>query len=164
MEILEHTLQRLEACPSNCDESCYRCLRSFRNRFEHNLLDRHVGASLLRYLIYGTPPSLDEERRERAADKLYEDLNSRGLDDISFIRGAEIDVEGIGTITVPILARRGDEQWIVGVHGPLSPDLPPTDRLREAKESCSVRVLLIDDMVISRNLPFATQQVLQALS
>ncbi|MFF9130425.1 DEAD/DEAH box helicase [Streptomyces sp. NPDC014806] len=164
MEILERTLERLEECPANCDESCYRCLRSFRNRFEHNLLDRHVGASLLRYLIHGTPPSLDEERLERSADKLYEDLNSRALDDVSFVRGAKIDVERVGTITAPILARRGDQQWILGVHGPLSPDLAPTDGLRAAKESGNVLVRLIDDMVISRNLPFASQQVLQALS
>ncbi|WLQ42321.1 hypothetical protein P8A22_21600 [Streptomyces laculatispora] len=153
----------LEDCPENCDQSCYRCLRSFRNRFEHSLLDRHVGASLLRYLIHGTEPTLNEDRLERSADTLCEDLSSRGSN-AQFTRGTKIEIEGVGTITAPILAQRGDQQWIFGVHDPLSPDVAPTDELRRAKETGSVPVLLIDDMVISRNFPFATGQVLQALA
>ncbi|MEV0910037.1 DEAD/DEAH box helicase [Streptomyces hokutonensis] len=164
MEIFKQTLELLEDCPANCDESCYRCLRSFRNRFEHNILDRHVGASLLRYLIDGTPPALDEARLDRSTDKLFEDLDSRELG-LSFERCAETEVEGIGTITAPILARRGEHRWIFGVHSPLTPGVAPTDKLREAKESekSDVPVHLIDDLVISRNLPFATQLVLRAL-
>src|SRR5207247_1194307 len=86
LEIFEQTLKRLESCPADCDESCYRCLRSFRNRFEHALLDRHVGASLLLYLIDGTPPELDLARLERSADKLFDDLVGRGLDGVTFRR------------------------------------------------------------------------------
>ncbi|MEU3469757.1 DEAD/DEAH box helicase [Streptomyces sp. NPDC006687] len=163
VEILEETLKLLEDCPENCDQSCYRCLRSFRNRFEHSLLDRHVGASLLRYLIHGTAPTLNDERLEVSADTLYEDLSSRGSD-AHFTRGAKIEIKGVGAITAPILAQRGNQQWIFGVHDPLSPDVAPTEELRRAKEAGSVPVHLIDDTVISRNLPFASNQVLQTLS
>lgn len=163
MEILEQTLELLEDCPENCDQSCYRCLRSFRNRFEHSLLDRHVGASLLRYLVHGTKPTLNEERLERSADALYFDLSSR-ISDVLFKRGCKIEIEGVGAVTAPILARRGDQQWIFGVHDPLSPGVPPTDELRRAKKSGNVPVHLIDDMVISRNLPFASGQILQAVT
>jgi ATP-dependent helicase YprA (DUF1998 family) len=163
-EIFEATLVRLESCPADCDESCYRCLRSFRNRFEHGLLDRRVGASLLRYLIHGTPPALDAARLDRSADKLYEDLISRGIDQVSFERGVSVDIEGIGSVEAPILATRGDQQWIFGVHGPLTPDLAPSDALRDAKEFGSVPVRLIDDIVIARNLPFASQLVLKSLT
>ena len=65
LDIFKHTLDRLENCPADCDASCYQCLRSFRNRFEHGLLDRHVGASLLRYLLYGTLPAMDPARLAR---------------------------------------------------------------------------------------------------
>ncbi|WP_433435408.1 DEAD/DEAH box helicase [Nonomuraea sp. CA-141351] len=164
MEIFERTLERLEDCPANCDESCYRCLRSFRNRFEHNLLDRHVGASLLRYLIHGTLPVLDKERLERSSDRLFEDLIGREISGIRFERGIAIEIEGIGPVTAPILATRSSQQWIFGVHGPLTPDVAPTDELRDAKEFGSVPVSLIDDMVISRNLPFASQLVQRALT
>jgi ATP-dependent helicase YprA (DUF1998 family) len=162
LEILEQTLDLLEVCPENCDQSCYRCLRSFRNRFEHSLLDRHVGASLLRYLIHGTEPTLNEERLERSADALYEDLKSRGSD-MHFERSCETEIEGVGKVTAPILAWRGNQKWIFGVHDPLCPGAAPTDGLRRAKES-GAAVHLIDDMVISRNLPFASGQVLQALT
>ncbi|MGP3955614.1 DEAD/DEAH box helicase [Nonomuraea sp. 3N208] len=164
MEIFERALERLEDCPANCDESCYRCLRSFRNRFEHNLLDRRVGASLLRYLIHGTLPALDKERLERSADRLFEDLIGRRIAGIRFERGAAIEIEGIGSVTAPILATQDSQQWIFGVHGPLTPGAAPTDELREAKEFGSVPVSLIDDVVISRNLPFASQLVLRVLT
>lgn len=162
MEIFEQTLELLENCPEDCDESCYRCLRSFRNRFEHNLLDRRVGAGLLRYLINETPPTLDSERLARSADKLYEDLASRDIDGVSFEPNTEVDVAGVGVVTAPILATRGDQQWLFAVHSPLTPDVASTERLQDAKDGGGA-VRLIDDLVISRNLPFATQLVLQTL-
>lgn len=164
LSIFENTLTRLEQCPADCDESCYQCLRSFRNRFEHGLLDRKVGASLLRYILYGTIPTLDQDRLDLAAEKLYADLDSRGLDGVEFTRKAMVDVPGIGTIEAPILAARDTQQWIIGVHGPLTLDVSPTKELHDAKEFGGSQVLLIDDMVISRNLPFATSQVLKKMS
>src|SRR5205807_1636684 len=68
-------LDLLEKCPAGCDRSCYRCLRSFKNRFEHDQLDRYLGASLLRYLLYGLEPVLDKARVEQAADRLFAELS-----------------------------------------------------------------------------------------
>lgn len=158
----QDTLKRLEGCPEGCDESCYRCLRSFGNRFEHTLLNRHIGASFLHYLIDGTVPILDPVRRERSADMLFADLQGRGVEGIE--RNATVDVEGIGPIAAPILVTRGDRQWIFGIHGPLTPDVAPTQDLADAKEYGSIPVRLIDDMIISRNLPFASGQVLKWLT
>ena len=156
------TLKRLEKCPENCDESCYRCLRSFGNRFEHTLLNRHLGASFLRYLIDGTVPVLEPARRERSADLLFADLHGRGIEGID--RNATIEVAGIGEVVAPILVTRGAQQWIFGIHGPLTPDLAPTQDLADAKEYGSIPVHLIDDMIISRNLPFASGLVLKWLT
>ena len=154
----------LENCPAHCDRSCYRCLRSFKNRFEHHLLDRYLGASLLRYLVLDEPPALDLGRLEQAADKLYADLVRQGLETVEFIRHASVKVPGIGTIEVPILARRNGRELIVGIHGPLTPDHPADERLVEAKEfGTVVPVQLIDEMVISQNLPRASQQVMEAI-
>ena len=44
LSIFEDALKLLEKCPDNCDRSCYRCLRSYKNKFEHELLDRILGA------------------------------------------------------------------------------------------------------------------------
>ncbi|MFL0241975.1 DUF1998 domain-containing protein [Mycobacterium sp. SMC-17] len=162
--LYEDTLARLEQCPADCDESCYRCLRSFRNRFEHGLLDRRVGASLLRYLLDGTPPNLDTARLGRAADQLFADLDGRLVDGVTFTRNATIHIEGIGDVVAPVLAERGVQRWIFAVHSPLSQTMLSSEALTDAMEFGSVPVHPIDAMVVARNLPFASQQVLQWLS
>src|SRR5205085_5420050 len=36
LAVFEDALQILQHCPANCDRSCYRCLRSYKNKFEHD--------------------------------------------------------------------------------------------------------------------------------
>jgi ATP-dependent helicase YprA (DUF1998 family) len=164
-EVFEDTIALLEGCPAGCDRSCYRCLRSFKNKFEHDLLDRHVGASLLRYLVFGDEPVLDGARIERAADKLYAELCRLGLDDIEFSRKVAIDIPGIGSVEAPILASLNGQQVVIGIHGPLTPDHPADQALREAKEfGVAVPVLLADEIAIARNLPWASQQIIASLT
>jgi ATP-dependent helicase YprA (DUF1998 family) len=162
IEIFELALRRLEACPADCEESCYRCLRSFRNRFEHNHLDRHVGASLLRYLLYGTLPMLAPERMERSVQKLFVDLYRSGVEGVNFDRNAPVEVEGIGTVVAPILATKATGQRaIIGVHGPLTPDVAPTAELHDVHQNSFERVKLVDDLVVARSLPSASREVLE---
>jgi ATP-dependent helicase YprA (DUF1998 family) len=162
--VFHDAIHLLETCPARCDRSCYRCLRSFKNRFEHDLLDRHLGASLLRYLALGEPPAMANERLEQAADRLYTDLARHGVQGLEVERHASLNVSGIGLVDAPILVRFRGKCLIVGIHGPLTPDHAADERLREAKEfSIEVPVLLIDELVISRNLPHASRQVLQAI-
>lgn len=161
----EDTIALLEGCPAGCDRSCYRCLRSFKNKFEHDLLDRHLGASLLRYLVFGEDPVLDRARIERAADRLYGELCRHGLDGIEFSRNTAIDVPGVGSVEAPIVAQSNGRQVMIGIHGPLTPDHPADQALRDAKEfGAAVPVFLADEIVIARNLPWASQQVIAALS
>jgi ATP-dependent helicase YprA (DUF1998 family) len=163
IEILEEAIRLLESCPAACDRSCYRCLRSFRNRFEHELLDRHLGASLLRYLVRGEEPVLSKDRLEHAADLLYADVSRLGLEGIEFERNGRVELPGIGTVEAPILARSSRGETIIGVHGPLTPDYAADERLRDAKEyGTRVPVQLIDEIVIARNLPRASQEVIEA--
>lgn len=164
-QVFEDTIDLLEGCPAGCDRSCYRCLRSFKNRFEHELLDRHLGASLLRYLVHDKEPSLAKARVELAADRLYDDLSRQGLTDVVLRRNAAIDVPGLGFIEAPILATSGTRDFIIGVHGPLTPDHATDEALRDAKEYGGVvPVILIDEIVISRNLPRASQQVIELIT
>lgn len=52
-KLFTEALDILESCPAECDASCYRCLRNFRNKIEHRLLDRKLGQQLLRHAMYG---------------------------------------------------------------------------------------------------------------
>lgn len=162
--IFDQALFVLEGCPSGCDHSCYRCLRSFRNRFEHDLLDRHVGASLLRYLLDDVQPELDKGRLEGSTDRLFADLERLETEEAVFTRNATIEVPGIGAVEAPILAQGEGGELIVGVHAPLTPDFASSERLREAAEfSTTVPVYLVDEILITRNLPRASHSVLQTL-
>jgi hypothetical protein len=162
--LFDATLQLLEHCPANCDRSCYRCLRSFKNKFEHDLLDRHLAASLLRYLMHEEEPILNSDRLNAAADKLFEDLCRLGVAGAEFQRDAEIHVPGIGRVRAPIVGTSDGRTVLIGVHGPLTPDHPADPELQEAKEyGAAVPVVLADEIVIARNLPHASGQVIAAL-
>ena len=163
-EVYEQALELLEGCPERCDESCYRCLRSFRNRFDHSMMDRHVGASLLRYLLDGTELQLDKARLDRSAGRLYGDLRLLGGTEIAFERNVPVSVPGIGTVTAPILATKNGRRFIVGVAGPLTPNKTSDPTLQDAKENqVGVPVRLVDDLVIRRHLPNASTSVLELL-
>lgn len=161
-EIFELALARLVECPEDCDESCYSCLRSFRNRFEHTQLDRHVGASLLRYLLNGEQPTLAPGRLERSVQKLYEDLQQSGVEGVVFAPNVTINVDPIGPVLVPILATKDSgERFLIGVHGPLTPDVAANFELQRVYQETFERVKLVDDLIIARSLPNATREVLE---
>jgi hypothetical protein len=125
-------------------------------------LDRHVGAALLRYLLDGTLPTLTPERLERSAQKLFEDLERSGVDGVTFERDVTVTVDGIGEVLVPILATKdGGTRALIGVHGPLTPDVAPTLDLHRAAQETFERVKLIDDLIIARSLPNASREVLE---
>jgi hypothetical protein len=128
------------------------------------LFDRHLGVSLLRYIVHGEEPELDKERLERAADRLFTDLSRLDIDSVHFRRNGRIDVPGVGTVEAPILAEAAGGPLIIGVHGPLTPDHAADPVLRDVKEySTEVPVLLVDEIVIARNLPFASRQVVNTV-
>lgn len=46
-EVRAAALELLEHCPSACESSCIDCLQTYRNRFYHEYLDRHVARTVL---------------------------------------------------------------------------------------------------------------------
>lgn len=163
--IFEDALELLESCPDNCDRSCYRCLRSYKNKFEHDLLDRHIGASLLRAVVTGDPPAFQTDRLERSTDLLFEDLSRHGVRGLSLRRSVALDVPGFEEVVAPILAEvEGARASIIGLHSPLTPDQPSDLRLLELREySAGYSIILVDELVVRRNLPSATADLLPRL-
>ncbi len=58
----------LDNCPDQCEQSCYRCLRTYQNRIRHRHLDRRLAGTLLRSILDGQPP--DDLSVERQIDEL----------------------------------------------------------------------------------------------
>jgi len=74
--LVDDALKLLDSC--DCDDSCYQCLRSYKNRYEHELFDRRIGADLLRAAFKGAPLSIDPIREDLALDRLEADLTESG--------------------------------------------------------------------------------------
>lgn len=161
-QLIRRAAEVLRNCPGNCDASCYRCLRSFKNKFEHNLLDRHVGAELLDYLVQGVVPKFDAARLKKSTELLYADLLRQDKPGVTYERDREIVVGGQKYV-VPILATRGSRRLAVGLSGPLTPDFPAEEvlvRLREVE----FPVLVVNELLVRGSLPTATLHVQQAIA
>jgi hypothetical protein len=158
-------LSLLEDCPESCDRSCYRCLRSYKNKFDHEFLDRHVGATLLRYLLHGTEPSWEVSRLEASRDILYEDLSRADLKGITVLRNHPIQLYASMTVVAPIyVSRGGGSSLIIDVSGALTPGVPADPVLAKLiDEQTSLTILLVEELTVRRNLPEASSSVWERL-
>ena len=147
----------------NCDTSCYRCLRSYRNKIEHRLLDRKLGEQLLRHALFGGYPDYPADRTESSLALLYGDLARHMSDQFSAVRNVRRRV-GTREIVVPIISRNsnGAETWI-DLSSPVAPDVAVSADLRAVSSSATARLQCVDDLLVRRNLPAAVQQVLDAV-
>ena len=165
LDVFKDALHLLESCSDKCDRSCYCCLRSYKNKFEHDLLDRHLGASLLRYLLTGDPPTMTADRLEKSTDLLFQDLERQGVDGLLLERNQLLTLPGTGDVIAPILATLPTKaRFVIGLYGPLTPDHAQDVALNDLKEfSATVPVILVDELIVRRNLPRATSDLLSRL-
>jgi hypothetical protein len=165
-ELFQRALQLLKACPENCDASCYRCLRSFKNKFEHGLLDRHVAAELLEYLLTGSLPQFDTERMKGSTAMLYADLLRQSDGKVQFDREIKVSISGYGSLDVPIVATCSDgSRYAVALSGPLTDDYPADPQMMEVRNrSTDLHLILVNELLVRGNLPAATREVQQSLS
>lgn len=163
LSLCQRALYLVKTCPENCDASCYRCLRSFKNKFDHGLLDRHVGAELLEYLLNGERPEFSPERLRTSTALLYHDLRRQSPVVAKF--GLEVPVTADGaTLTAPILAEIGGQKFIVALSGPLTADHPANPAVAEFRAyGGSIPVIVENELVVRGNLPAATRGVLQKI-
>jgi hypothetical protein len=159
-ELFQRALSLMKTCPEDCDASCYRCLRSFKNKFEHGLLDRHVGAELLEYLITGDMQPFNPRRIRASTELLKQDLE-RQADGMTFELNEVVTVPGIGDVLVPILATRTNgERFAIALSGALTTDHPADAAIVQMREAWDdIGVILINELLVRGNLPAATRSV-----
>jgi Lhr-like helicase len=133
IKLFETALVILESCSANCDSSCYRCLRKFSNKFEHNLLDRHLGASLLRHFIYGSAPSIPEERVAELTNTLTTALQERS--DLSIkVNPSFTFNSSVGEVTFPLAIETDKGIFGICLSHPLVPERPFDSALQDLYE------------------------------
>jgi ATP-dependent helicase YprA (DUF1998 family) len=140
--LLKGALQILEGC--SCSASCYACLRSHKNRWDHADLDRHLGASFLRHILFGERPWIPSDVEDRLLAMLKTDLTDQGY---------EADLTDDGILRLPAF----DNRSIVISH-PLIRDKPGSERAHKRGHSNSHRY--VDQLLVDRALPAAVLQVL----
>ena len=163
-ELFHLALDLMKTCPEDCDASCYRCLRSFKNKFEHALLDRHVGTQLLEYLVTGDLRRFDERRLNKSTALLLGDIGRNG-DGLMMREDVKIEVPGIGIFTAPIYIARADgARFAVVVSGPLEIDYPADPVIKAAQEETGLcHIVPINELTVRSNLADATSEVLTTL-
>lgn len=153
-ELFRDAIEILRECPAGCDASCYRCLRSFRNRLEHRLLDRHLGEQLLRHALEGGYPDYPASRIKTSLDLVLDDLQRQFSSAFTFERDAARDVDG-RRLTIPIVAKRlssGEESWIT-LASPIAPEVPVQPDLRDVADRGAASIICVDDLLVRNHLP-----------
>ncbi len=164
-ELLRVALTLLETCSEDCDASCYRCLRSFKNKFEHSLLDRHVGIELLKYLVTGEISVFDRRRLRKSTELLVNDIK-RNNEQLRVEAGTQISIGKSKTLVAPIkVARQDGAIFVVVVSGPLEIDFPIDPVAQQLDEiSMKIKLISVNELAIRGNLPDATKSVLEVVA
>ena len=161
LELFQRALTVMKTCKENCDSSCYRCLRSFKNKFEHGQLDRHVGAELLEFVLTDNMQPFSPQRVAASTRILLLDLERNAVSGVTYARDATVTVLGMGDVTVPILATRADgAKSIIAIAGPLTADHPADPLIGELREKWDGgQVIPVNELLVRGNLPAATKSV-----
>jgi ATP-dependent helicase YprA (DUF1998 family) len=85
-EILEAAEKLLSEC--DCDKSCNRCILTYDNKFQSELVDRHAALSLLGYVKTGSVPHLSDQR---------EDFHRELLESVAQMRESDAQVVSLDT-------------------------------------------------------------------
>jgi hypothetical protein len=163
LELFRTALHMMTDCAGGCDASCYRCLRSFRNKFEHAQIDRLIGAQLLRHVLERGVPPYDRARVESSADLLLSDLRQHLGNAFACERDVQRQAIDGGTYRIPIVLRRetsGAETWIA-LASPITDSAPAHAQLAQAPPTVLVSIVCVDELMVRKNLPAAVQFVLQ---
>jgi hypothetical protein len=151
-DILSATQSLLDGCPSSCERSCTQCLRHYGNRFWHERMDRRLASRMLQYMRHGVVPApepLDTQAELLAPLGRYLELE-----------GWDVALDGVlGQLRVPMIVQSASGPVFVGVYPALLDSAfaareHPVRRLTPAPRS----VVLINDYVLSRDLPSAYQR------
>ena len=143
-KLFEAALARLESCA--CTHSCYDCLRSYKNKWDHKYFDRTLAAAFIRHVTHGETPTLGTDDEQRLLRALEVDLTESGH-----------AVERIsGGLRLPDLSNR-----VVVLGHPMTPGEAGSaaGRVRVAGGEPHV---IVDKLKVDRALPAAVREAIGA--
>jgi ATP-dependent helicase YprA (DUF1998 family) len=144
--LFESALDRLESC--SCTHSCYECLRSYKNKWDHKYLDRKLGAAFIRHVVFGEHPIIPGEDDQRLLRSLQVDLEEAGYNVIA------LD----GALKLPDLADR-----VVALGHPMTSG-EAGSACGRARVAESGQHVVVDQLLVDRALPAAVKAATGALA
>ncbi|MBE7157889.1 MAG: DUF1998 domain-containing protein, partial [Rhodospirillales bacterium] len=130
LALFKEALLLMRGCKGHCDSSCYRCLRSFRNRIDHGALDRHVGAAFVEYLLTGEVQPFNTRRMALAIDMLCADLARQDLPGLQMSQPDQVACEDGRTFDAPLVyTDSAGVVYVVSVRDPLVEEQRTADRI-----------------------------------
>ena len=150
LRLLEKARTIMAQCEGHCESSCYRCLRTFRNRLDHSMLDRHVGTSFVDYLLTGSASDFNAKRLTTTAKVLFDEL-ARHFKGYTFYRAEEPG------FIIEVTSLTGTRRIEIGNPIKLS------EGLRDAS-SGEGQTLVASEMIVRRNLARASEEIRRWLS
>jgi hypothetical protein len=161
-EILETALAILGKC--DCDTSCYKCLRSFKNKFEHDRLDRILARDLLLFASQGVFPTVTTSRERQALASIADDVLRQSGGALKVQVSTSLSIDGIGDVIVPLLVSNAEGlQRAVCITHPLTSGALADPALRDLAEFAPISVQLVHELRARRNLPNVTREILHAV-
>lgn len=140
-ELLRKAISLLDGC--DCESSCYKCLRSYDNRFLHQDLDREIGGALLKHVLGDQErPQLDRKAEVQLLKTIAVDLQDMRH---------EVELKD-GCL---IIKSMGDRQIVLS-HS-LMPNLPVTPAAELAYANGRNNATPIDHLRVKRALPSAIE-------
>lgn len=166
-ELYEKALELLESCPANCDSSCYRCLRKFSNKFEHNLLDRHIASALLRHFNYGDRPDISEKKLLHYSDLILQAILERSSWTLD-LEISKVYQSSVGAVVIPLFITGKEKSFAIAISHPLVPHTPTDPKLSEVYEYGIEENLVllkpIDSQRIIHQLPDVVSEIWDTVS
>ena len=143
--LFDVALKRLESC--GCTHSCYECLRSYKNKWDHKYLDRKLGAAFIRHVVRGEQPTIESDDEDRLLRALRVDLEEAGHEVVA----------ADGGLRLPALADR-----VVVLGHPMTHGEAGSARGRRLVDQAAQHVV-VDQLLVDRALPAAVKVATGAL-
>lgn len=165
LELFQRALEVMGRCPEGCDLSCYRCMRTFRNRIDHSALDRFVGVALATFLLTGELPTFNGKRIERATQSLLDDLRRHALPGENAGRLPNIvDRNGREHVAPLLVVSAKGKAIVVSVRNPLEEVSEPCLMPAFLADGKSAVLVQLSELLVRQNLPQATKRVMDLVA
>jgi ATP-dependent helicase YprA (DUF1998 family) len=150
-QLLQKTQQILDNCPDHCDQSCYRCLRTYQNRIQHHRLDRHLAGTLLCAINSGlTPDNFSVAQQIEELRMLQRYLELSGMQCESSVM--------VEDIPIPLLVKMSRQTVAIGAY-PVQQDHQVIKHPLTALSKNQI-YLLFNDYDLAHDLPHIAHKLL----